>query len=57
MAEIEINVLSRQWLAQRIPDAATLHLGVVTLVAVRNEEKLTTGMPWELYPLLPEGLM
>lgn len=37
MAEIEINVLSRQCLAQRIPDAATLRSEVAAWVADRNE--------------------
>lgn len=39
MAEIEINVLTRQCLDRRIPDAATLRSEVAAWVSARNEKK------------------
>ncbi|SEP11351.1 DDE superfamily endonuclease, partial [Halogranum amylolyticum] len=39
MAEIEINVLSRQCLDRRIPDAATLQQEVAAWVGDRNKKK------------------
>jgi transposase len=60
MAELEWSVLSRQCLARRIPDAATLEAEVAAWVQQRNAERLTTSwhftqkdarqrLPW-LYP-------
>ena len=60
MAELEWSVLSRQCLARRIPDQATLETEVSTWVADRNAEGVTTAwrftkeeartrLPW-LYP-------
>lgn len=43
MAEIEINVLSRQCLARRLPDAATLRSEVAAWVADRNEKNSQTN--------------
>jgi hypothetical protein len=60
MAELELSVLTRQCLARRIPDQATLETEVAAWVAARNAERLTTAwhftqeqarsrLPW-LYP-------
>jgi hypothetical protein len=60
MAELEWSVLSRQCLARRIPDQATLEAEVANLVAARNAEQLRIAwrftkeeardaLPW-LYP-------
>jgi hypothetical protein len=60
MAELEWSVLSRQCLARRIPDQATLEAEVAAWVAARNAEAVTlswhftkeearTRLPW-LYP-------
>jgi hypothetical protein len=60
MAELEWSVVSRQCLARRIPDAATLEAEVAAWVAARNAERCTTSwrftqevartrLPW-LYP-------
>jgi len=60
LAELELSVLTRQCLARRIPDAATLETEVTAWVAARNAEHLTLSwhftkedarsrLPW-LYP-------
>ena len=43
MAELEWSVLSRQCLARRIPDAATLETEVAAWVAERNAAQITTS--------------
>jgi len=60
MAELEWSVLSRQCLARRIPDAATLETELAAWVETRNAERVTASwrftnaearqrLPW-LYP-------
>ncbi len=63
LAELELSVLSRQWLARRIPDRATLATEVATWVAARTAA--TVGISWRftvddarramphVYPLVP----
>jgi hypothetical protein len=43
MAEIEFSVLARQTLAERIPDAQTLHTEVTAWVAQRNQAQRTVN--------------